>query len=314
MIGYLIYYMAGSWQWILLGTFFVMAWSSLTLPALFAIIADHLPRSSRATGFSVQSIIKRVPIIVAPAIGGWWIARSGIPAGIKGGLLVAILLGAFAVYIIKRFYRESLSAETEKMKISGVWRNLNPHLKRLLISDILARWAEGIPKVFVVLYVMNILRFDALHFGWLTSIQMMASIAFYIPLARVADRFERKPLVFATFLFFAFFPLSITLGHTFSWLIFAFVIGGLREVGEPARKALIVDLADAKFRGRTVGLYYLIRGFAVFPASLLGAWMWQRDPQFPFYAAFAIGIAGAIIYVTTESSHPGGRASVPAGS
>jgi MFS family permease len=300
MIGYFIYYIAGSWLWILLGTFFVMAWSSLTLPTLFAIIGDHLPHDSRATGFSVQSIIKRIPIIIAPAIGGWWIARSGLSAGIKGGLLVAILLGGLAIYIISRYSREARQSQ-ESIKITGVWKLLNPHLKRLLVSDILARWAEGIPKVFVVLYVMNILHYDALHFGWLTSIQMIASILFYIPLARVADRFERKPLVFATFLFFAFFPLSLTLGHSFSWLILSFVVGGLREVGEPARKALIVDLADANMRGRSVGLYYLIRGLAVFPASLLGAWMWQRSPEFPFYAAFGVGIAGAVIYMATGS-------------
>ena len=48
-----------------------------------------------------------------------------------------------------------------------------------------------------------------------------------------------------------------------SYLPAAFAIGGLREIGEPARKALIVDLSDAAARGRTVGLYYAIRGFSV---------------------------------------------------
>ena len=43
----------------------------------------------------------------------------------------------------------------------------------------------------------------------------------------------------------------------------AFVIGGLREIGEPSRKALIVDLAEPTMRARTVGLYYLIRSVAI---------------------------------------------------
>ena len=300
LVGYFIYWIAPSWTWILFGTFFVMAWSSLTLPALFAIIGDHLPSTSRAMGFGVQGVIKRIPIIVAPAIGGWWIASSGLSAGVKGGLLVAIILAAIAFYIIRRFYKESLSGEVEGIRVRDLWGQLNPRLKRLLVSDVLARWAEGIPKVFIVLYVINILKVDALHFGWLTSIQMFASMVFYIPLAHIADRFERKPLVFITFLFFAFFPLSIALSHSFVWLIPAFVIGGLREVGEPARKALIVDLAAANFRGRTVGLYYLIRGLLVFPASLVGGWLWTIDPLFPFYIAFAIGILGAFWYLVSN--------------
>ena len=33
-------------------------------------------------------------------------------------------------------------------------------------------------------------------------------------------------------------------------LLLAFVVGGLREIGEPARKALIVDLAEPSLRAR----------------------------------------------------------------
>jgi hypothetical protein len=45
----------------------------------------------------------------------------------------------------------------------------------------------------------------------------------------------------------------------------AFIIGGLREIGEPARKAMIVDLAEPEVRARTVGLYYLMRSLAITP-------------------------------------------------
>ena len=298
--GYFIYSIANSWWLILAGTFFVMAWSSLTLPALFAIIGDHLPPNSRAMGFGVQGIIKRIPIIVAPAIGGYWIARSGLSAGMKGGLLVGIGLGLFALYIIRRFYRESERERMEEIRMRELWRQMNPRLKKLLISDVLARWAEGIPKVFIVLFVMNILEMNALQFGWLTSIQMVASMIFYIPLARIADTFERKPLVLITFLFFASFPLAVVLSQSFSWLVLAFAIGGLREVGEPARKAVIVDLAVQPMRARTIGLYYLIRGLIVFPASLVGGWLWTIHPQIPFYVAFGIGMIGAFIYWKSE--------------
>jgi hypothetical protein len=102
--------------------------------------------------------------------------------------------------------------------------------------------------------------------------------------------------VLLTFLFFALFPLALARATTIGWVALAFVIAGLREIGEPARKALIVDLAAAAVRGRAVGLYYLIRGLVLFPASLVGGWLWTRNAQWPFYAAFLVGVAGFLAY------------------
>ena len=69
-----------------LGRVLVMAWSSLTLPAIFAVLGDSLPAGRRATGFGVQSILKRVPIILAPPLGGLLIAGFGFRSGVRAGL------------------------------------------------------------------------------------------------------------------------------------------------------------------------------------------------------------------------------------
>ncbi|MEW5985717.1 MAG: MFS transporter, partial [Chloroflexota bacterium] len=277
-------------------TLLVMAWSSLTLPAIFAIIGDNLPRQKRATGFSVQSILKRVPIVLAPPLGGWLMAQLGLASGMRIGLVVTIGLALAAVWIVRRYYVENSPAATDQASLLTVWRNMDGHLKRLLAADCLARWAEGIPKVFVVLYVLNVLRADSLQFGWLTSLQMATAVLIYVPIARLADRFNRKPFVLLTFAFFALFPLVLAQTSGLFWLGLAFVVAGLREIGEPARKALIVDLAGETMRGRAVGAYYLARGLVVFPASLVGGWLWAMRPQLPFYVAFGVGVVGFLVY------------------
>jgi hypothetical protein len=71
---------------------------------------------------------------------------------------------------------------------------------------------------------------------------------------------------------------------------------GLREIGEPPRKAMIVDLARETRRSVDVGAYYLVRGLAVFPASLLGAWLWRITPQAAFIGAGAIAACGLIVF------------------
>ncbi len=296
MVGYALYFIGESWALILVGTIFAMAWSSLTLPAVFAIIGDNLPKNRRAIGFGVQSILKRVPIMVAPAIGGLLIVRFGLVAGMRAGLAVTILLGALAIWFVLRCYRESAPPAADKSSVRDIWRTMDSRLKHLLVADCLARWAEGIPKVFIILYVTNVLRASSFQFGWLTSIQMFAAILVYIPIAKLSDRMNRKPFVLLTFALFALFPLALVKATTPAMLIAAFIVAGLREIGEPARKSMIVDLAAETARGRSVGIYYLVRGLVVFPASIVGGLLWKASPQVPFYAAFTIGVVGLITY------------------
>jgi MFS family permease len=296
IMGYGFYLFSLSWKWVIIGTFFVMAWSSLTLPAIFAIIGDNLPRTQRTIGFGVQSILKRVPIVLAPPLGGWLIASLGLVAGMKLCLGVTIALALVSIVIVIRYYAEKTPPAHDTVYFSDIWHSMDVQLKRLLVADCLARWAEGIPKVFIVLYVINVLQVDAFQFGWLTSVQMLCAILIYIPIAKLSDRMNRKPFVLLTFAFFALFPLALVSVANFFLIVLAFVIAGLREIGEPARKALIVDMAHETTRGRAIGMYYLIRGLVVFPASLVGGWLWTINHQLPFYVAFLVGVAGCMAY------------------
>ncbi|MCI0489019.1 MAG: MFS transporter [Blastocatellia bacterium] len=311
--GYVIYAFSASWHFIFVGLIFVMAWSSMASPAIFATIAEQLPRDRRAMGFTVQSILKRVPVLISPTIGGLLIACFGLVQGIRISLLITTALAALAIFAQQRLYlARPLSSDVEgikipfssvpstaRMKLFAQLGAMHPALKRLLISDIIVRTCEGMAGVFIVLYAMNVTGMTSFEFGVLMAVQMATSITVYIPAAWLADRYGRKPFVIATFICFALFPLAVALSKSFWTLALAFVIGGLRETGEPARKAIIVDLADPNRRGRTVGLYYLTRSLAITPAALTGGLLWNIDPTIPFFAACLIGLVGAAVFTLT---------------
>src|SRR5688572_17909560 len=80
--GYVVYLLSPSWPFVFAGLALVMAWQSMASPAIFAIIGDALPRERRAMGFTLQSILKRVPIVIAPIAGGVLIASFGVVKGI----------------------------------------------------------------------------------------------------------------------------------------------------------------------------------------------------------------------------------------
>ncbi len=298
--GSLIYAFSPSWPFIFIGLAFGMAWTSMASPAMFAMIAERLPQERRAMGFTVQAILKRLPVMLSPAIGGLLIARLGLIQGIRISLLISAVLALMAILAQRRFYNVRLEGGVAtSLNFLAQFRAMHKTLKRLLISDIFIRTCEGMVNEFVVLYETNVIGVSSLQFGGLVGIQMATSIAAYIPAARLADRYGRKPFVVATFLCFSIFPLAVAFSNSFAALVIAFVIGGLRELGEPARKAMIVDLADPARRGRTVGLYYLTRSLSITPAALVGGFLWRLNPAIPFFVAGAIGLAGTLIFVVT---------------
>jgi MFS family permease len=295
--GYLIYLLSPSWPFIFIGLAFAMAWHSMASPAIFAVIGDALPRERRAMGFTFQSMLKRVPMLFSPVIGGALIASLGIQSGMRAGLGITLVLAILTVLIV--LLVNVPVAKRDNINIKGVWHSFHAALKRLLISDIIIRTCEGMADIFVVLYVTNVLGISLARYGALVAIQIATSILVYIPSAKIADRIGRKPFVVATFFCFALFPIAIVFASSFTTLVVAFIIGGLREIGEPSRKAMIVDFAAANLRARTVGLYYLVRSLTITPAAAIGGILWHFAPQTPFLTAGIIGLVGTIVFAAT---------------
>ena len=136
------------------------------------------------------------------------------------------------------------------------------------MSDILIRFCERIPYAWVVIYAMDERRHDR-HADWRAhGDRGCYERALPHPAAYLADKYGREPFVIATFVFFTAFPLALLAAHDFAWLTVAFATRGLKEFGEPARKALIIGHAPSVARARTIGAYYLIRDLIVTAARL----------------------------------------------
>ena len=300
--GFVLYLAAPSIPVLFAGLALVMAWQSLGLPATFALLREELSGGGRLVGFTVQSVVKRLPIVLAPPLGGYLIGRYGMAGGMRRGFALSILLSVLMLAGLWRSFR----ASPREIPAPGVPRSkvrLHPVLVRLLIADCLIRLCEGLPEVFLVVWALEIARISPARFGLLMSVLMITAILSYAPAAFLAGRAEKKPFVVLTYVFFTLFPLGVVCAHSFAALAGAYVLGGLREIGEPARKALIVDLALTD-PGRTVGLYYSIRGFAVAGAAAIGGALWTVRPSLTFFVAAALGAAGTLWAALALPSRP----------
>ncbi|HEY6400284.1 MAG TPA: MFS transporter [Blastocatellia bacterium] len=302
MCGYAFYALAWHWVVVFAGLWLVMAWKAGAFPVTFAVIGDALPQGRRAMAFSVQSVLVRLPRVIGAPLGGLLIASFGVVTGVRAAAGITLLLALIVLVTQRRGYREQAVAENDfdRASATSILARMPSQLKRLLVAECFVRFGEAIAAAFIVLYVTNVLGHTSLTFGALYALQQTVSLVMYLPSGSLAALTGKRPLIALTFLFFALFPLAVQWAQATATLAAAFVIGGLKEMGEPARKAFIVDMADPAERARAVGVYYTIRNLLIVPAGAIGGILWAYDPQATLQVAGAVGMLGAVAFWITS--------------
>ena len=306
--GYALVLLVPHWGAVIAGMFLFLSWTCFSLPATFSLVGSALEANRHSIGVGVQSVIKRLPIMIAPILGGMLIDGLGIINGVRVALIVSIFLSALTI-LVQRQLREKTNGEAEVIAAIAAqperwnfWRSLrefNSPMKHLLLSDILIRFCERVPYAWVVIFAMDYIGVNGRQMGILIAIEMVAAIVCIIPASHYADRHGRQPFVIVTFIMFTLFPISLLFSRSFSALVVAFVIRGLKEFGDTSRKALVIGYSDSERRGQMVGTYYLVRDLIVSTGAILGAYLWKLGPGLNFVGAAALGAAGTIFYVKT---------------
>src|SRR3982074_211325 len=111
--GYSLVLLVPHWGAVIAGMFLFLSWTSFSLPATFSLIGATLGPDRHAMGVGMQSVIKRLPIMVAPIIGGILIDRFGIIAGVRIALLVSIVLSGATLFVQGRHREAPTSAVGE---------------------------------------------------------------------------------------------------------------------------------------------------------------------------------------------------------
>jgi hypothetical protein len=281
----------------------ILGWEPLAVPATFTTVGSTVSTGGRGMAFALQSIQKRLPKVIGPLAAGFVLTRAraawgddeGVVVGMR--ILVSVALGLGVVSLAASWaFLPHREPPPPGPPARALLRSLHPGLRRLLLAEALTRWCDWLARPFVVLYIVFVRGVDLTEAGALLALQHLTALLTYLPVGGLTRGRDARPFIGLTFVFFALFPLALALLPT-PWLAAAFVICGLREIGEPARKALITSLLPAEVRARGVGLYWGLRSLALCPAALAGAALWWwAGPTALLLAAFACGCGGAAVF------------------
>lgn len=289
------------------GALLITNWEPLSVPATFEVIGSELPKNRRTIAFAMQSIQKRLPKVIGPLLGGL--------AFLQGFQLnIALALGILGLSILTQISllkRMKPKPESKDVPLKEVLRDMPPDLRLLLSAEILLRWGDWFVRDFAGVYVVFYLHQPSMRYGELAALTSATALITYIPVGKLVDKAPSpKPYIGLTFLLFALFPICLVLlpksGLPMSAaLAITFIVNGLRELGEPARKAMIASGFPPEVRARAVGLYWGLRSFAFFPAPIIAYLLWKHfGPDTTFLIGGGIGLLGtAWFWISVRCRH-----------
>ena len=97
--GYALVLLIPRWGAVIAGMFLFLSWTCFSLPATFSLVGASVAANRYSMGIGVQMVIKRLPIMVAPLVGGILIDRFGVIPGVRVALIISILYAAGATCI-----------------------------------------------------------------------------------------------------------------------------------------------------------------------------------------------------------------------
>jgi MFS family permease len=99
LFGYAIVILIPSWQAVLIGCVFFIAWTAVSLPAIMTLVSQVMSKDKRVMGVTLHSLVRRIPMALGPLLGGLLIGIYGKVDGIRIAFCVAFVLGLVSLLI-----------------------------------------------------------------------------------------------------------------------------------------------------------------------------------------------------------------------
>jgi len=304
----LIYFIAPSWEWILLAALF-NGMTSIYMPAFTAIVADSIPSRKRGTGYGVYNAITNLPNIVSPIIGGICMDSWGYTQGLRVFFITQIVVSLLIALIRQRYTKETIEDRPRQVRqarfsIKLVTEQPRP-IKVMLWVAMIGSFSSRLVMDFMNLYALDVINITNTQLGLVQTVVGFIMVVLSLPSGMLSDKYGRKNNIMV----------SRVVNPVTQWIIvyatnfqvyagarflngFAMALGGGgQQAGGPSWNALIADIVPPEKRATVIGTQSTLSALAGTPAAILGGWLWQTfNPQTPFILSGIIGLVASVLF------------------
>ena len=296
-VSYLTYGLAQSWVWAIMAMIGYWLGFSTSNNSCATICGNCLINRDRATGMLIcETLAAGLLGMIGPILAVWFVMWCGGVnlGGIRPLFFVGLLItiGTFFMVQTQLSDRNWVKADHRKphliRDISQVFRD-GRHLKKWLLITSISQLPLGMVFPFTQVFAYQIKGADELILGTMVTGSALASIAFAVPLGRLADRIGRKRVLYITIPLFWLSNVLIILANSPILLVIAGVLQGFYFIGSPVVAAIERELVPPEQMGRWTGITRFFKLATSAVLALFAGIIWDRiGPQFIFI--FFVGI------------------------
>jgi len=301
----LVYALANNWvdlvPWVMLSGFA----TGLYLPVRWAIIADVSSTETMASAYSWTNISWLVGSTVAPFAGGMAADMYGIRFPFFACFILRLAVLPLTL-LIKETRRKPQAKDTscKDERVDTINRYLSTVVLFSLIN-IVQGLGIGVTGPVVAVFVVSNFHVDYTFIGILFAIGFgVASIIVQIPGGKCSDLFDRRKVMFVTFLtsspFFLLFAYS---RNMLELIIFMFLSNATLNLSWSAFQTLIMDATPSSKWGLVNGVSAMTFWVGILVGNALSGILWDNWGMLaPFYASsFAIGLSALLPLLLKET-------------
>jgi len=288
--------LATSWQQVLGSRFIDRFGKGVRTAPRDAIIAESADRAYLGRAFGFHRSMDTMGAVVGPALAFFFLGLFS--NDYRKVFWLSMIPGVIAVLLIIFFITENkkavaIHADRPKLTLKHFdWR-----FKFFII--IASLFAVGNSSdVFLILRAQQV----GVSTHMIPVIYLIFNLVYSlssIPAGVAADRFGKKRVILLGFVLFAFlyYGFGVASGTKTIWILFG-LYGLFMGLTEGIQKAFLATIIPQDFKATAFGVYNTVVGLAMFPASLIGGWLWDHvSPSATFYFGAITAAASAILFI-----------------
>ncbi len=259
-----------------------------------AIIAGSTPADRLGLAFGFHRALDTAGAVVGPAVA--LIILSVWVADYRLVFWLSIIPGLVAVLLIAWLITADGPTPPAQTKPAWSWRDLDERLLKFLFVIGLFSLGNS-SNAFLILRAEQV----GIDSAWISGLYLAFNGTYALcslPAGLLADRIGMKQMILYGFALFALVYLGLALA-TQAWQIAGLFIGyGLyMGVTDGVQRAYLATLVRADQKATGYGLYHMVVGLAIFPASLMAGVLWDRiGPSAPFLFGAGTALLAGLLF------------------